>query len=396
MIGAIWTILSLALGPFVQQVITYPQRTVLMTDTSVPVAIKFGNTTQTNSSPEPYVQGAIYSGLYADLDARIQVAPSCSTGHCAFNDSITLAVCSECLPIEPTRHDNFTTILQNNFSLTFANPQNVVLLNISNTLSDYASIGYPQKGSLLLDFFGIMNGSGFECILQWCVHELRATEVDGKYNETVLSTWSNNSLSAAGVQNLGNPASDPGAPIPEITYYFTNSSSSPTTFQVGSSQQSILSGFLAGMFNGGVHDVGPNHLPGYISAPTVPQALYQSLSSGIAPNVTALSQVMSNIAASLSVAIRNNAEERYNITGKTLSDETYVHVDWKWLAFPFGLAFLALLFLGLVILDTRKKARTHGARGLAVSKNDSLPVLMYGLDAAVRQRMAERGCTLEL
>lgn len=395
MVGAIWTILSLALGPFVQQVITYPQRTVQMTDTSVPAAVKFGNTTQTGSLMDSYLKRAVYSGLYANFDAQIQVAPFCSTGHCTFQDFSTLAVCSYCTAIRPTKHDDFTTMLQNNFSLTLANPQDVVLLNMSNTLSktsnvpDYASIAYPQNGGLLLDFLGIMNGSGFECILQWCVQELAATETDGNYRETLLSSWSNNSVAAAGVQNLGNPADEPGGSIPETTYYLMNSSSSATTFQVGSTQQSYLSAFLGSIFQGAIHDIGPSHGPyGYLVSADVPQALYQILSIGIAPNITALGQLMNNVAASLSVAIRNNAEEQHAITGTTLSDETYVHVEWKWLAFPFGLAFLALLFLGLVIHDTRNKVRGRGASGLAVFKNDSLPVLSYGLDDSARQRVA--------
>jgi len=97
---------------------------------------------------------------------------------------------------------------------------------------------------------------------------------------------------------------------------------------------------------------------------------------------------MSNIAASLSVAIRNHAEEQSAIPGTAWADEAYVRVEWPWLAFPGGLACLALLFLGIVIHDTCKKGQRQSMRALAVFKNDSLPVLLYGLDDAARQSLA--------
>ena len=382
-----------------QQVLTYPQRSVYVVNATVSAAMKFGNTSQTNISAEPYTIGAVYTGLYADFDARIQVAPSCLTGNCTFPTFDTLSICSDCSSVNAIHNASAGTFtLPNHFSLTSGNPENVAILNISNTLSipilgykpDLSSINYSQNGSLLLDFFGIMNGSGFECILQWCVRKLDATESGGEYQETLSKVWSNDSNTAAGVQVPGNPASsEPPIIVPEIIYHLAPPWSD-NIFTVGSVQQTYLSMSLANMFQGQVYDYGgvrgrPLNAVGGTTDPI--QALYGVLSEGIAPNITALNQTMSNIAAMLSVAVRNNAVEKLPVYGMAMKEEVYVHVEWIWLAYPAALALLALIFLVLVGLDTQKKIKQHNTPMLGVFKNDSLPVLLFGLNDSARSEL---------
>ena len=108
---------------------------------------------------------------------------------------------------------------------------------------------------------------------------------------------------------------------------------------------------------------------------------------------------MSNIAAMLSVAVRNNAVEKLPVYGMAMRDEVYVHVEWIWLVYPATLAFLALIFLFFVVWDTKKKIKQHNTPMLGVFKNESLPVLLFGLNDSARSKLIiaanEPGAELE-
>jgi hypothetical protein len=71
------------------------------------------------------------------------------------------------------------------------------------------------------------------------------------------------------------------------------------------------------------------------------------------------------------------------LAGKAYSVETYVAVHWSWLAFPFILLFLGLIFLVATILKTSKE----GAVG--IWKTSAMPSLIYGLPQEVQASLQQ-------
>ncbi|KAF3006873.1 hypothetical protein E8E13_010919 [Curvularia kusanoi] len=102
--GALITILTLAMDPFAQQLVSYPSREVLIGDatfyTSHIYDSSYGEPRQLRaasgritSTMGPKMQGAVLNGLY-NLTTAVQFA--CPTGNCRWDDFSSLAVTSTC------------------------------------------------------------------------------------------------------------------------------------------------------------------------------------------------------------------------------------------------------------------------------------------------------------
>jgi hypothetical protein len=98
--GALLTIMTIAINPFVQQIISYEARLVNVTEASIPVAINYNTTGQVGGSLEAdlTIKAAIMNAVL-NIDATsslFDVRPDCATGNCTWPPYQTLAVCSAC------------------------------------------------------------------------------------------------------------------------------------------------------------------------------------------------------------------------------------------------------------------------------------------------------------
>lgn len=415
-LGALATVLSLAVSPFVQQVVTYTDAQSPAGQATMPVTTSWGGKAYSLAEPFPYMIAATYTGIYDDPSTSPQVRPICSTGNCTFADYETLSVCSSCSNLtalvlvvpwsyeegEPSTQVNYT--LPNGFSMpnfelapssSGADGGFLHLLSMDTTSPyNYTSVAYGTNGSLLLDFFGIAEGGqAFECILQWCVRGYRSRITNGQLVEAPLYEWSDNSAAARGVQ-------EGGSQVPLLL----SRPGDNNEFYVGWAQLSPVAVTLANLFTGSYIQLNAG-LNGWGSSDSMTalagiMGLERSVgdqnavpSSGNGTNLTALFTVVDALANCLSVAIRNNPDTGFMANGASWSNETMVRVDWAWLALPFSLVLASLVFLMCVILDTR--AATRGMP-LAPLKTDILPVLLWGIDEDARGALQRAAKTTSL
>lgn len=105
-VGAVLMILSVAIDPFAQQILSFPSNRLLApnetayTQTTHQYWPRWATSVLNNvqnelsvSEVEPRMQVAIFSGL-SQTNNRLE--PICSSGSCDYDDFITLGICSEC------------------------------------------------------------------------------------------------------------------------------------------------------------------------------------------------------------------------------------------------------------------------------------------------------------
>ena len=93
---------------------------------------------------------------------------------------------------------------------------------------------------------------------------------------------------------------------------------------------------------------------------------------------------MERLAAAMTNVIRS-APSKTMLKGYDFSKETYVAVHWEWLAFPFILLLLSLLFLVSTII------KTTGDGAVGVWKTSAMPTLIYSLPQDVQKELSFSG-----
>lgn len=101
----------------------------------------------------------------------------------------------------------------------------------------------------------------------------------------------------------------------------------------------------------------------------------------LAPNN--VSHHMQRIVTALTNVIRSDSNSTEYISGRALAAETYVEVQWSWLAFPLAMLCLCLTFLVATMMKTSKEAN----EGYGACKTSAMPTLMYGLPQETRKNL---------
>jgi hypothetical protein len=257
-------------------------------------------------------------------------------------------------------------------------------------LDDYvywSSIAFPMNvtGSKILSVYGIGPSPGtvpyqpepvgpgysparkpvfspphaFECLLQYCVHNMSAKFVNGQLFETTISTWTNQTqiIDAEGYQDaILNPPGWDDAVIIKL--------------QVTTDLARWLSEFV---LKGNVTvPIESYFVPGnqlIISSSNLLNAVFQSMNT----SATGFPDHMDNLARSLSLSLRQISYQPTPVQGKAFSTVTRAVVTWEWLILPI---FELVASLALLLLVMRKSSRN----GLVPWTDDILPVLFHGLD----------------
>lgn len=94
-----------------------------------------------------------------------------------------------------------------------------------------------------------------------------------------------------------------------------------------------------------------------------------------------LSQLMSNVAKAMTVALRVSSKEM--TSGLVHRNEAYVHIQWPWIALPSAIFVLVAAFLALVAMASRDDEQP-----VLVWKNSGVSTLLHGLQAEpLRQKL---------
>ena len=99
-------------------------------------------------------------------------------------------------------------------------------------------------------------------------------------------------------------------------------------------------------------------------------------------------QIFEDIDQALTVYIRENGDANRSspATGQMGHENTCVHVAWAWLAYPFALVFLTILFFVVMVFKTETEEHCFHAW-----KSSPLALLYHGLDQEVVARHDQAG-----
>lgn len=414
--------MALAISTFFQQVLRYQTVYPYTKDASLPIAQYMngsdyaqigyeGSTSGIDSSllAAPYV--ALFNPPNTTFSAT--TLAYCSTSNCTFEPYQTLGICNTCKDLSSTLkttkihmdpHDNPITAyntnyhtLSNGFGLTGIQPGDWInqvdfattlgMLNITtNPIANLNSIAFAQNGSKLLNVFAVGTAPGtipeqpdtnysasymtklfaqpvaFECLLQFCVRNMRAEFTNGTLFETEISTWTDQTQPVP-TSNLDIVLQPPGS---STTFVATKEAIDGT--------KTWLSSLLIG-------NATIDARRGHIESPAYSSVLTQPLFSAMNTTVTGFPDMINNLAHSLSLSLRQIKYQPV-VHGKTFSTTTAAVVTWAWLTLPLFELAASLIFLIIVMMKTNKE-------GLSPWSNNILAYLFHGLSERPSNRRVE-------
>ena len=429
-IGAVITILAIAVDPTVQQMVTIrnDQRssTVSASLGRAQSFLQYGQGSGTMwppSLPTSDMIGAIYSGIFFGVQdsfadgGSLNMNPYCPTGNCTFPPFQSLAICSSCEDVSQAlihTCPNKTTYCE--FSLPNG-------LRMNKTTQDdlygpFATSGYLnqlQNGTKYGNtFFTFSRMKGLyardapslardvkatQCVLYWCVNTYASLVSSGQFSEEVKSSWYSNKTERGwwhdGKRNMNDMRVDlipPG--LASDTSQKKNSNFTISYLaELGISQflapKLTLSNSIAidpsdgGMLSWGQDET--SNSSSYINSMDFVRIFRDS----------DLDDLVTNLASSMTRNIRNApaANQTKSVDGYlgplggvgpangTASYEyIFISVQWRWLAFSATLVFLTIIFLLLTIMDTAR-------HDVAVWKSSPMPLLFSGLSADETERL---------
>ena len=408
-LGALITVLALAINPFTQQVATYQLAQVPSSQNStLPVRFSYPNDLVLS------FKAAAYNGLFGS--GHNALTPYCPSGNCTWAPYQTLAVCSQCVNvaglIEYTRSDHQIQGCNpddDNSSCLWSLPNGLalndsVVLNTSGTLPPMMldNVGQSLVNFSLLGYDEHNDQVATECSLYWCVNTYTAIVNNTIFTERLSSSWYNatstlplaNIPSADNLYNLMDTSSG-AVELYNITPPTGSGKAQPNVnlsideMEFDSLEIVGLEDYLVSNTLGILAWLGPllsgNVTEDFGRSTDVMDLFYKGYAenpgSGLFVSTVTISVVQDTfdrLAQSLTTWIRTSQNSSFDLgmgeaVGVTWRSETVVKVRWAWLALPCVLLAGTTIFLGFIIMGTTKK---H----LGIWKSSSLALLFHGLE----------------
>ncbi|KAK0126238.1 hypothetical protein ONS95_007851 [Cadophora gregata] len=398
--GAFITIAALFLGPFSQQVATYPTREVVSNQlASVPAALNYtpalpGNSGSTGFVPILPMKSAVFHGLFSE-SGLAQPKPVCPTGNCTYPPLTTLATCSTCVDIR--------SVMMQYCAEDEADASNCgwqaigAKLQSSNdafsmtTFIPSKSGNMPHSNIMKFVFMGTESRNGTagdlqpwatQCTLEYCAQIINSKVVNGKLTENVTSEIRNttvvdtsNSMGKAEIvimtpDNTSVFISEPAALGIQswFTTLFSNGSASRNSdFQSLDPDALVVVNLTVGISSGTT----------YFDTDIIQTFYwdYYEYNDGIP-------QAMKELATAMTVAFRSF--KSVSIYGESTSTQTYVYVQWIWIILPLFVVGATAVFLVLAMMSTTRN-------GTELWKGSALAMLFYGLDHATKVQFGTEG-----
>jgi hypothetical protein len=382
------------------------------------------------------------SGFSLLSDTNSYGAQSCPTSNCTWPVYDTFGVCSRCEDVSTylsyaclnstidwtaglnggynarKQYTNNTTcgyflnatstnpILMSGYIVNDGLPEETLLVRILplTTIFDYeplygnGSIMFKEFRNTIADILIVSAANGSvagvrqgqipvaqECILSWCVKTLRSSYDSGQYSEELLHTFHNTTR----------------GPFPWISTPFqTNDQNGTDNSYIEdihvdldtTQERQNITGY------GTTNDTASSNIQGFqdifpsfstsIDGNSSPKMRWKTWQKGsawlldldhnpwMAPNN--VTQHMERLAIAMTNVVRS-APSRIMLEGNAYTKETFISVQWAWLAFPFILLVFSLVFL----VSTMVKTSKDGASG--VWKTSAMPTLIYGLPLEVQK-----------
>ncbi|KAF2495221.1 hypothetical protein BU16DRAFT_561511 [Lophium mytilinum] len=409
-LGAVITILALAFETMFQQIVAYPERPVIVGESTVAIARSFhvdpawlaGNDSALTLANDPQTSLFISTAIYANTKDTFTPPPSnCPSGNCSWPTYSSLAVCNQCKEVTNLLYyqcRNFTNVnflvydtqstpkacgwLLNNTLMVgkddngFAEDHSYHYLAMKAVDSHWNSTLFQDVAYPLLDLYVAYIPGGakaakrndtpvmLECLMTWCVQSYQSIHEGGVLNETLVSTYldpTTTKPSEAELQAGKQPVSisPPGA---------------NGTFTVSNSTTEAIRQQLAFGGDGGLSPVDFEDVEGNFR--TVMNGIYEFIFQppyDIVPG-------MDNIAAAITNSIRRKSDGTELAKGSAWAPQTFVRIRWIWILLPALLLIFSFVFLvGTIVKSTRQN--------VAVWKTSALATLLHGLSGDARHML---------
>ncbi|RPA99467.1 hypothetical protein L873DRAFT_1683865 [Choiromyces venosus 120613-1] len=395
-LGAMLMLCSMGLGVAQQQLLSYPNRPIVLPNSTSTVtrAERFDTYQNVTSSGKttPELSFSLLSSIYnaalsgsstGKLSTVNQPFFTCTSGDCEFPPFATLAVCSECFKVndevqsscdannlcsaefggmraqswQKPDNNNINTILNQ----TFLAPENSTLLKSgvagkrggSPSFSTMAHLqAHSESGTWPPTY------QGTECALFWCVKTVSAQVHKGVYEEQIISTNTDISNGTSG----------------ERRFSLTNGTKISAFVITPLAQESIQG------------PKGVTHLlTGWAKGSGYNRVFSSDLMQGFSTHAN-VTEVMSRVATAMTNRIRDFDSTTPPVNGTTMGKESFIRARWPWLTFPVLLWVFSLVFLLTIVVKSRDSEQKWGMRAWGAS---SLALIFHGLDEDARSRVRE-------
>lgn len=402
-LGAAITILALAFETFFQQIVSYPERPIVLGNGSITTAVSYGLEASPHEFSDPLMSTTIMTAILGSNDTILSPQSTCATSNCTWSQYSSLGVCSQCKDVSNILRyvcKNYTTMdfVGNTFTdygcgwllndtllvgtyLNGVNERQVLSLTMqgidapSNTSRGgqfHSSTHFKEFPFPIFDFYvGYAAGGkaavlrndtpvALECLLHWCAKSYVATHSQGILNETLVDTFANYSAKqlSPGEVLSGTPPIVIRLPFGHTT--FSVSSGSPVVLT------NTLSAYLSQMIDEDDNVTVPSSFQGILNVTVAPPYDFNSY--------------MGLLTTSMTNNLRTKIKGTEAVTGTAWSTETFVRIRWVWISLPVFLLLTTLAFvLGTIAKSSRQKAGTW--------KTSALAVLLHGLSSEARHKL---------
>ncbi|KAK8859694.1 hypothetical protein PGQ11_010428 [Apiospora arundinis] len=412
--ASLLTIAALVIDPFAQLVFTFPTRP---TPTPLEVAsiglarVYDANTSVTanHGVPYPVAQNAPFQLQSAVISAAFGVSPrfdiTCPTSNCTFPPISTLGICSTCenvvdvtnttcgidsrsratvcnttVPHQLLPGSNFTWSVSNDAAGSYARVWNSSSMGVTPSMAALAQ-NFDQP-ALLAAFTALkldkslFTGNGArptkpsqvnQCMFVYCMKTYNGVNVSS--GRTVIGSVDEAIMKFSSHQWFLDPPQT-GNPLFTMQPSANGQTVGPN-YTMNWWDHLNLGQYMRDVFNSSVYLNTGTYQPGQGGkmAPSFGLAMYN------ADNLTVMAK---EIADSMTNSMRTTQNNITTVNGTALINETYIHIEWKWLALPIAISVLSLVLLITVMINSR-------SHGVDVWKSSSLPLLFYGLEGWDRQ-----------
>ncbi|KAF1952532.1 hypothetical protein CC80DRAFT_422473 [Byssothecium circinans] len=222
-----------------------------------------------------------------------------------------------------------------------------------------------------------------ECMLAWCVKRVRSSYQYATYREEIVSEFLNTtSLPYPWTSQVYTSVDVNGTEAFNLRDVDINPPGDAQSY--GMRNDSHVNVYL------NFDDIFPSFLTA-VNATTEPKFRYQTRIKGplfrqihmnpwVAPNN--ITHHFERLAMALTNLLRSS-DSGEPVSGSAYKIETFIHVQWAWLTFPFTLLFLSLLFLVATMIKTSGKGDNGGP---GAWKTSAMPTLIYGLPSELQKQ----------
>ncbi|KAK8209881.1 hypothetical protein IWZ01DRAFT_542657 [Phyllosticta capitalensis] len=412
-LGAFIVVVSLAMDPFAQQVISFETRYVPKPGMTalIPTSTTYDSGTTAlgvETSPEdfinPEMQGFYYSGLFHSVPA---LPFDCATGNCTWPDFTTLGVCSRCRNITSTV--NYTVGnagARRNLTRTYHTPGGVAITTVVSPPDKLWKEQPLKTDGVVFSPFSWINGNGSEnlygsppfmeravfatiefsqlmkygrwertmpditeCELSWCAKLFSNVSVTNATmsNYIVEDIALRPSTKEKPFCNMSETAPIAAyEPVPKLgeTTTTTNATFGVNCFDMIATQKFVV-GKSKFNISGWVYN------EGFVAA-----GVAMLKRNDIAGTIRNISDAMTRCIQS-----GRNSEM---LTGIALYPEVYVVVRWAWIVLPATLVLLGAIFLALTVM---LNSATSGKSATPLWKSSLVPLLFHGLEGWTQEEL---------